>query len=175
MTRLENERWKTWQLLAEILKPGEHVLWYGYCESKLGQQEKARGYVGDVLIGLFACVFVTLFTGGLLSDALGSSFGFAIIVPIALLFMIMFLKGGGGEMFARDSQIYCRQHTVYALTDQRVLVFRNCNSGVPVRSVPLRFIDRVRVTGVRTYDRGTVEFLSWNPFTGTWTIPLRFF
>jgi hypothetical protein len=174
MTRLEDERRKTWRLLADILNPDEHVLWYGYCESKLGKQEKASGCAGDVLIGIFVCVFITLFTGGLLSDALDSPFGFAIIVPIALLFMIMFLKGGGGEMFARDSQIYCRQQTVYALTDERVLVFRNCNCGVPVRSVPLRFIDRIRVTGVRAYDRGTVEFLSWNASAGTWTIPLRF-
>jgi hypothetical protein len=71
--------------------------------------------------------------------------------------------------------MYCRQQTVYALTDERVLVFRDCNRGVPVRSVPLRFIDRIRVTGERTFDRGTVEFLSRDPSTGTWSIPLRFF
>ena len=150
------------------------MIWSGYCESKVGQQSKAAaGGAADIFVAIAIFAIMTVGAGSVLNKVFGIPFGF-VIGFLATVFLLW--KFGERLELRRDSALYCRrQQTVYVLTDERVLVFRNCNKGVPVRSVPLRFIDRVRVVGERWDGRGTVELLSWNPSTGMWTIPLRFF
>lgn len=155
-----------------VLNPGERIIWTGYCQSKVGQQSKAApGATIKPLFSIFGPIFMILVVGGGVSDALDSAAGFLagiLLAPVPVWYAQTHLDDF-------DSVMYCRQQTVYLLTDERVVVVRNCNRGVPVQSLPLRFIDRIRVTDRRTDDRGTVEFLVWDAQTQTWTIPLRFF
>jgi hypothetical protein len=172
-TQFANARRNARRKAHEVLNPDERMIWSGYCESKVGRQARAAaGGATGVILAVIVFVGLSVAADALLNELLGIPQGFVLGMVAAGLLLWTFREHLGA---AGDSKMYCRQQTVYALTNERVLVFRGCNRGVPVRSVPLRFIDRIRVTGERTYDRGTVEFLSWDPSTGTWTIPLRFF
>lgn len=171
--QLEIGRRNARRLAHEVLNPGELMIWSGYCESKVGQQSKA--IPGAEYGSLLAILIFGLTTGGVgfaLNGIFGISFGFVFGFLVALL---LIWKIRGDLQTDTDSKMFCRQQTVYALTDERALVVRNCNQGVPVRSVPWRFIDHVRVVGDRGDGRGTVEFWSWDETAEKWTCSLRFF
>jgi hypothetical protein len=171
-TRLENARRNARRLAHEVLNPGERLIWSGYCQSKVGQQSKAApGAEYGAILALIIFVLTIVGVGTVLNETFGISFGFVFGFVVAVLLL---WKIGEDLRTGHDSKMYCRQQTIYALTNERALVFRNCNQGVPVRSVPWRFIDHVRVVGERWDGRGTVEFWSWDMSAQKWTCNLRF-
>jgi hypothetical protein len=170
--RLENGRRRARLSADEVLNPGERMIWSGYCESRVGQQSKTVSGDENKVVQMFiACLIVVAGVGGALSTILVPALGIGIGIVAGGIFL---WKIAPRMEWGTDSKMYCRQQTFYALTNERALVVRNCNQGVPVRSVPWRFIDHVRVVGERWDGRGTVEFWSWDASTHKWACSLRF-
>jgi hypothetical protein len=158
-------------LARGALNPGELILWTGYCQSRLGKQRKAGKHrdVALILFGFFTLVSAVAVLSYIGSP--GSQLKALILIPylLVLALVAMFLAR------LPDGTMYCRQQMIYVLTNERVFIVRNCNEGVPVRSLPLRFIDQVRAERVMPDGRGTVEFLCQDPSTRRSASAMRFF
>lgn len=156
--------------VSEALNPGERVIWTGHCLSRLGKQQKASpgpsASAGSCLFLLVAQFVVFVVVLGQTETGLG----LLAIFPIAIAMSWVQRK----VLQSPDDAMYCRKQTIYALTDQRVFVLRNCNRTAPMQSLPLRFIDSMRVERRQADGRGTVQFLTWDVMTHQWTFPLRF-
>jgi hypothetical protein len=132
--------------LQAELKPGERLLWHGYCQSRVGQQRKASdpwfGLVLGAIVGAVIGVIIAAVTRGyglpalLLSVPLGGYLGYTRI-PL--------------------SSSYRKSRTVYALTDRRVFVLRDLPGGRHVRSVPLQFVTRISVQPQSLIDGGSSQ------------------
>jgi hypothetical protein len=148
------------QQIRDELKPGEHLLWSGYCLSRRGKQKKASGPMFGLIFGAAAGLIV----GGFLSGAIGLS------VP-ALIPLTAPLGALLGYRLLPPCSAYRKSRTIYALTDRRVFVLRDLYRNREVKSLPLQFIEDISVderdlirTGLddetRAARRGTITFFT---------------
>ncbi|HET9659139.1 MAG TPA: hypothetical protein VFP05_02340 [Thermomicrobiales bacterium] len=130
-------------LAEQELRPGERLLWWGFCLSQRGKQRKEGGpYAG-------------FFLGGLL--------GFIMLVCTripALLVMIPILSLIGGIITIKrgPSSLYRKKRTIYAVTDQRVFALCDTQRDRWVTSIPYKFLTDVSVSRVQGDSRGIVSF-----------------
>lgn len=158
--------------VAGALNPGEQVLWTGHCLSRLGKQNKAAPATKK------AWLFVIPFTGiGLISliGQLRSGPNLGMIVSAIFIGLGMSMAYGLVSAFWADSSMYCRKQTVYAITNQRAFVLRNCRMESPVQSLLWTYADEVRAERVGPDGRGSVQFLRWDRVEQRWVCALRFF
>src|SRR5690349_11001528 len=116
-TKLENARRNARRLAHEVLNPDERMIWAGYCEGKVGQQSKAAAAgAATVLLSAFIFGVTMIGVGSALNEILGNSIGF---VPGFLAGLLVLWKVAPYLEAGRDDKMYCRQQTVYALTNER--------------------------------------------------------
>jgi hypothetical protein len=171
MTVTDSAREADW-VVPGVLNPGEEVLWKGHCLSRMGQQRKAA----PAAAGLEAVLALAL--------AVIAMLAVLVITRIVVLGMAAFLvtvllavwkTNGLLEGWGADDAMYCRQQTVYVLTNQRAVVLRNCRTAHPVQSLLWTYVDEVQAERVELDGRGTVQFLRWDPMEQRWVYSLRFF
>lgn len=168
MTSEPPNEWEMREFLKRALYPGEHVVWKERCWSRLRKQRGATpAYVWAWLV--IAAMVVGLAVGAV---RLAQSTGFNAAYLLLLLAIPI------GRLILRqavDSPMYCRSRTMYAVTDQRVMIVRDCNRGVPVQSLPLRFVQMVQAKTDRADGAGSVRFGWWDAAADDWQFPVSFF
>jgi hypothetical protein len=144
------------------LKPGEQLLWTGYCRSRLGKQEKSGGPAGGLISGAFFGLF-----GGLLFSAASG------LWPPVLLLLTVPLGAFLGYRYSPQTSAYRKSRTIYALTDRRVFVLRDLYHDRQVKNLPLQFITGIELDGreptqpkpagaIPSTYRGTITFFAAN-------------
>lgn len=140
------------------LKPGETLLWKGYCLSELGKQHKEVGPDNYAIVGAIGGFLV-----GLVPTWMTSGYG----LPILLLSIPL----GAFLGFTRIpvSSAYRKSRTIYAVTNRRLLVLRDLPGDRQVKSLPMEFLAGISAYGqdqlsagptnaVKDSSRATIQF-----------------
>lgn len=137
--------------IEQELKPGETLLWTGRSLNRKGAPRKGWGQPDAALIG----GFLGGFAGVWISLALDISLPMLPLVLIPIVAVIGFAKAST----SRSRSAHLLSCSMFALTNLRILVVRDCFRDRRVKSMPLEYIRTIHVIE-RTEGRGNLSIIA---------------